>query len=75
MCGRIFVKSGVEELIRNFAFAHAGAEVQGLGNQFPRFNGAPRQDYPLIVQEPDYPGGMFISARWHRDAEVFLPHR
>jgi putative SOS response-associated peptidase YedK len=39
----------------------AGAELYRLT---PRFNGAPGQDYPIIVRESGMPGGMFITARW-----------
>ncbi|MBB3355496.1 hypothetical protein FHT70_005458 [Rhizobium sp. BK049] len=45
MCGRIFVKTSLEELISNFPFAVRGGDI-GLGNRFPRWNGAPSLDYP-----------------------------
>lgn len=42
--------------------------MDGLGNQFPKWNGAPSQDYPIIirdmVREPDTFGPVFASARW-----------
>lgn len=67
MCGRIYVKTSLDELVRNFAFAERGA-IDGLGNSFPRYNGAPTQDYPIIirdvVREPDIMGHVFASARW-----------
>jgi putative SOS response-associated peptidase YedK len=68
MCGRIFVKTSLEELISNFAFAVKGGDIDGLGNRFPRWNGAPSQDYPIIirdiVREPDTSGPIFATARW-----------
>jgi hypothetical protein len=39
-----------------------------LANSFPRYNGAPQQDYPIIVREivrePDIMGPVFATARW-----------
>ncbi|ANK92132.1 MULTISPECIES: SOS response-associated peptidase [Rhizobium] len=68
MCGRIFVKTSLEELISNFPFAVRGGDIDGLGNRFPRWNGAPSLDYPIIirdvVREPDVTGPIFVSARW-----------
>lgn len=63
MCGRIYVKSSVAELLENFAWAKrkAGHDLDGL---VPKYNGAPAHTYPIIAQEADYPGGMFVSARW-----------
>jgi putative SOS response-associated peptidase YedK len=63
MCGRVFVKTNVDSLVRAFAFAREG-EAKSLDNAFPRFNGAPGQDYPIIVREPDTGGGEFVRARW-----------
>ena len=63
MCGRVFVKTSVAELVRNFARTREG-DARTLDNAFPRFNGAPGQDYPLIMREPDFPGGVFMHARW-----------
>lgn len=63
MCGRVFVKFSVAQLLRTFSFAASG-DVEALGNTFPRFNGAPGQDYPLIVQEPDMRGASFMRATW-----------
>lgn len=66
MCGRVFVSSNFESLMRNFAFA--GKEgVLGMGNQFPRLNGAPSLDYPIIVKEEDRSGKVgpvFVSGKW-----------
>ncbi|TLX14482.1 SOS response-associated peptidase [Rhizobium sp. MHM7A] len=68
MCGRIFFRTSLEELISNFPFAVKGGDIDGLGNRFPRWNGAPSQDYPIIVRdivrEPDTSGPIFVSARW-----------
>lgn len=68
MCGRIFVKTSLEKPISNFPFAVRGGDIDGLGNRFPRWNGAPSLDYPIIVRdvvrEPDITGPIFVSARW-----------
>lgn len=68
MCGRIYVKTTLEELISNFAFAVKGGDIDGLGNQFPRWNGAPSQNYPIViralVREPDTFGHIFEAASW-----------
>ncbi|MBX4897457.1 SOS response-associated peptidase [Rhizobium bangladeshense] len=68
MCGRIYVKTSLEELISNFPFAVRGGDIDELGNRFPRWNGAPSLDYPIIVRdvvrEPDTVGPIFVSARW-----------
>lgn len=63
MCGRVFVKSSIEELLETFA-GTARQTAEGRVNDLPRYNGAPGQFYPLIVREPDMPGGMFVRARW-----------
>ena len=63
MCGRVFVKSSVDELVANFAFAAHPAEA-GSPSLGPRYNGSPGQEFSIIVREPDFPGGMFIWARW-----------
>lgn len=63
MCGRVFVKSSAAELVKAFAFAHA-SDPPGFDNQIPNYNGAPRQVLPIIIRKPDWPGGMFTSARW-----------
>jgi putative SOS response-associated peptidase YedK len=63
MCGRVFVKSSVDELVANFAFA-ARLQDEAPDGVRPRYNGSPGQEYPIIVREPDYPGGMFVWARW-----------
>ncbi|WP_026619950.1 putative SOS response-associated peptidase YedK (plasmid) [Ensifer sp. WSM1721] len=67
MCGRIYIKSTLGELLRNFSFAQR-ERVEGLANQFPRYNGAPSLYYPIIirdvVRDPDVFGPTFVSARW-----------
>jgi len=63
MCGRVFVKSSVAELIATFP--HVRRDRNDDLDEMPvRFNGAPGQDYALIVVEPDTPGAMFTLARW-----------
>ena len=63
MCGRVFTKATVDELLSAFSFAREGAEAV-LGNMEPRFNGAPGQEFPIIIQEPDMPGAKFMRAWW-----------
>jgi putative SOS response-associated peptidase YedK len=63
MCGRVFVKTSLAQLMAAFPAAARG-DAEGMGNEFPRWNGAPRQDYPIIVQEPDVRGPVFMRARW-----------
>lgn len=50
-----------------FSFAEPG-EGEGLSNEFPRWNGAPGQDYPIIVRdvvrEPNIVGEVFVRANW-----------
>lgn len=67
MCGRVYLKTNLEGLLRAFAFAKRdGAE--GLANQMPRFNGAPSQYYPVIIRDvirdDGVMGPVFITARW-----------
>jgi hypothetical protein len=40
MCGRVYIKATLEEMLQNFAFADRG-DVGSLSNQLPRYNGAP----------------------------------
>jgi putative SOS response-associated peptidase YedK len=72
MCGRVYIRSSLRELFASFAFA-APADAEGLANSFPRYNGAPQQDYAIIVREivrePDVMGPVFATARWG-----FVPH-
>lgn len=67
MCGRVFIKTNLESMMNAFAFADRKGAL-GLANQFPRYNGAPSLDYPIIiremVREPDIMGPVFVSAGW-----------
>jgi putative SOS response-associated peptidase YedK len=67
MCGRIFIRTNLESMMTAFAFADRKGAL-GLSNQFPRYNGAPSLDYPIIirdmVREPDTMGPVFVSDRW-----------
>ncbi|MBW9055640.1 SOS response-associated peptidase [Rhizobium mesosinicum] len=66
MCGRVFVRSDLATLMQAFAFA--GREgVLGMANQFPRYNGAPSLEYPIIIMQADRSnkvGPVFESAYW-----------
>lgn len=64
MCGRVYVKTTLDGMIANFAMAQRSADIAGLANGFPRWNGAPGQDYPIIIQEPDVAAPIFVRARW-----------
>ncbi|RVA32543.1 SOS response-associated peptidase, partial [Mesorhizobium sp. M7D.F.Ca.US.004.03.1.1] len=37
MCGRVFVKSTIPDMVRRFEFAHPG-DIERLGNGFPIWN-------------------------------------
>jgi hypothetical protein len=50
MCGCVYIRSSLRELFANFVFAARG-DAEGLANSFPRYNGAPQQDYPIIIRE------------------------
>lgn len=64
MCGRVHVKRSIAEMVSKFSFADPG-EINAIANQFPRWNGAPRQTYPIIiVDELVRSTTMFVSARW-----------
>ena len=67
MCGRVYIKSTLKGLMRTFSFARSEG-VEGIANQFPRYNGAPTQTYPIIIRDvirdPDLFGPVFVSARW-----------
>lgn len=67
MCGRVFIKADIQTMVGAFSFAN-GDGVKGMANQLPRYNGAPSQDYPIIirdvVRDPDLFGPVFVSARW-----------
>ncbi len=63
MCGRVTLKTDTAGLMRAFAdVTRAGGD--GLDALTPRRNGAPRQQCPLIIREPDLPGPVFMIARW-----------
>jgi putative SOS response-associated peptidase YedK len=64
MCGRVYVKSTIADMVRRFSFADPG-EVGALDNSYPRYNGAPTQMYPIIVVDELAKGStMFVAARW-----------
>lgn len=66
MCGRVFIRSDYQTLMQNFAFADQAGALN-LSNQFPKLNGAPSLDYPIIVKEEDRAGKVgpvFVSAKW-----------
>lgn len=63
MCGRVFIKDSASALIANFAFAKPPGPNE-LGEDRPRYNGAPGQWYPIIIREEDQPGAVFTMARW-----------
>ncbi len=67
MCGRVYIKSSLDDLLRGFSFAERSA-VMGMANQLPRYNGAPSLTYPIIItdviRDPDVFGPTFVSARW-----------
>jgi putative SOS response-associated peptidase YedK len=63
VCGRVYVKSTIRELMNRFAPVRR-ADLGSLEDIRPRFNAVPGLEHPLIVHEPDHSGGMFISARW-----------
>lgn len=66
MCRRVFVDSSLDELIRHFTFAERG-EVDGLDDRFPRYNGYPKEVYPIIIRDGAQPAGLastFAMAVW-----------
>jgi putative SOS response-associated peptidase YedK len=75
MCGRVNIKTNLDDMLRDFAFAQRTEEVDRAANSFPRYNGAPGLSYPLIIRdvvrdarEPIF-GPVFKMARWG-----FIPH-
>lgn len=75
MCGRVHIKTNLDDMLRSFAFAQRVDEVDRAANQFPRYNGAPGLDYPIIIRDvvrdaagPVF-GPVFKMARWG-----FIPH-
>lgn len=63
MCGRVTVKTTLAGLMAAFSEVSPG-DIEAMGNGLPRWNGAPGQDYPLIIQEPDVAGPVFMRAKW-----------
>lgn len=63
MCGRVYVKSSVADLLENFSWAQR-RQGDGIDGLVPKYNGAPSLEYPIIVAKPEFPGGMFMAARW-----------
>lgn len=64
MCGRVHIKTSIDGVLNAFSFARRSAGIDGMANSFPRWNGAPGQDYPIIIQEPDVRGPVFMRANW-----------
>jgi hypothetical protein len=62
-CGRVHVKTSLDGVLNAFSIAQRG-DIEGIANAFPRWNGAPKQDYPIIIQEPDVAGPVFMRANW-----------
>src|SRR4051812_40583348 len=67
MCSRVYIKESLHELARRFAFAGQG-ELDGLVDRIPRYNGAPRLVYAIIIQdaepETDIMAPVFAMAVW-----------
>lgn len=79
MCGSVFVKTTIPDMVRRFEFAHPG-EVERLGNSFPLWNGAPSLTYPIIIREelPDprdlmKPFPSELMKMWPIDSKVSSP--
>ncbi|MBX4887660.1 hypothetical protein HJA90_29505, partial [Rhizobium bangladeshense] len=63
MCRRIYVDSSLDELVRHFSFA--GREtIDVLGHRFPRYNGFPREVYPIIIRDNSVGMPVFKTAVW-----------
>ena len=73
MCGRIYIKSTLPDMLAAFDFAARGEDAEGLANRFPTWNGTPSLDYPIIVRDvvrdSGEQGPIFRAARWG-----FVPH-
>jgi putative SOS response-associated peptidase YedK len=64
MCGRVYVKSTIADMLRRFSFANP-AGVHALDNAFPLYNGAPTLSYPIIIVDEFALGStMSVSGRW-----------
>lgn len=72
MCGRVFVRTNLKEMMEGFSFAKP-LELSGLDNQFPKYDGRPSESYPIIIRDEVREGGVmgpvFAAARWG-----FIPH-
>ncbi|WP_258589779.1 SOS response-associated peptidase [Mesorhizobium sp. AR02] len=73
MCGRVFVKSTIADIVRRFEFADPG-DFDRLSNRFPVRNGRPADAYPTIIREElSISMAGFVSAKqglvpgWARD--------
>ncbi|MEX4010468.1 SOS response-associated peptidase [Neoaquamicrobium sediminum] len=71
MCGRVNIKTNLDDMLASFAFAARNEDVDRAANRFPRYNGAPGLDYPLIVRDVTRDsakapvlGPVFMMARW-----------
>jgi putative SOS response-associated peptidase YedK len=64
MCGRVYVKSTIADMVRRFSFANP-ARINALDNAFPLYNGAPTLSYPIIIVDEFALGStMFVSGHW-----------
>ena len=60
----VYVKSTLADMVSHFSFSDP-AEVGALDNTLPRYNGAPTQDYPIIIVDELAQGStMFVAGRW-----------
>ncbi|QDZ01961.1 SOS response-associated peptidase [Nitratireductor mangrovi] len=68
MCGRIYIKTTLPQMLASFDFASRDQSVDGLANRFPTWNGPPSLEYPIIVRDvvsdAGHRGPVFVSARW-----------
>ncbi|MBX5136449.1 SOS response-associated peptidase [Rhizobium lentis] len=67
MASRVYIKDSLHELARHFDFAGEG-ELEALADCLPRYNGAPRQVYPIVIQDKLRERGsiapVFAAAVW-----------
>lgn len=69
MCGRVNIRTNLDDMLRSFAWARQ-EDVERAANQFPRYNGAPGLDYPIVVRDvvrdasEPIRGPVFMMARW-----------
>ncbi|MBX4884097.1 SOS response-associated peptidase [Rhizobium bangladeshense] len=63
MCRRIYVDSSLDELVSHFSFAGREA-IDVLGHRFPRYNGFPREVYPIIIRDNSVGMPVFKTAVW-----------